>query len=270
MKKLLLVGVLIVGALWVCKRTNVCSYASTLWAKGQRAMKNQVPRQFELDRIRHEIDKLDADVQAMVGPVAEKQAAMKRLQREITTARENHQRMRQELLALTEKVESGARNIRRDDFGEECCTPEQAKAKLARAFALFKAADTNLKTREKLLAAQQKSINLALEQLRKIAEQKGLFEARLAQLQATEEHLGLQQVTSPLRVDEGRVADIKNTLDSIEQAQETEQEARILHGQFGPKTQGASSSCCPAVNTQEIRTFLNVPAGNNPKVANNK
>ena len=47
MKKILVIGVLVLGGLWVCKKTNLCSYASTLWAKGQRAVKGQVPRQFE-------------------------------------------------------------------------------------------------------------------------------------------------------------------------------------------------------------------------------
>src|SRR6516225_154946 len=103
MKKILVVGVLILGGLWVCKKTNLCSYASTLWAKGQRAVKGQVPRQFELDRIRNEVEKLDNDVRAMLGPIAEKQAAVNRLERQLKTARVEHKRMRESLIALTQK-----------------------------------------------------------------------------------------------------------------------------------------------------------------------
>ena len=130
--------------------------------------------------------------------------------------------------------------------------------------------NTSLKTRDQLLKAQQQSLQLAHEQLRRIAEQKGHFEARLAQLAATEEYLGLQQISSPLRIDEGRVADIKNTLDAIEQDQETAKEHRILEEQYGTRPNRAAEPCCPTVNTQEIRTFLGVPTNGQPKVASSK
>jgi multidrug efflux pump subunit AcrA (membrane-fusion protein) len=267
MKKILVIGVLVLGGLWVCKKTNLCSYASTLWAKGQRAVKGQVPRQFELDRIRHEIDKLDGDVRAMLGPIAEKQAAFKRLEREVKNARANRETMREGLLSLTRKVEAGTQTI---TWNETDYTLDQAKARLAREFVLFKALDTSLKTREQLLRAQQQSLQLAHEQLRRIAEQKGHFEARLAQLEATEEYLNLQAVSSPLRIDEGRVADIKNTLDAIEQGQETAKEQRILENQFGPRPNRPAEPCCPNVNTQEILNFLGVPTNGQSKVASSK
>jgi hypothetical protein len=267
MKKILVIGVLVLGGLWVCKKTNLCSYASTLWAKGQRAVKGQVPRQFELDRIRNEIEKLDNHVRAMLGPIAEKQAALKRLERDVKNARANRDRMREDLLSLTKKVEAGTETITWDD---QDYTLEQGKVRLAREFVTFKALDTSLKTREQLLAAQRESLRLAHEQLRRIAEQKGHFEARLAQLDATEEYLALQAVSSPLRIDEGPVADIKNTLDSIEQSQEVEKEKRVLESQFGSRPNTAAQPCCPAVNTQEIRSFLGVPTNGQAKVASSK
>src|SRR5436309_11861427 len=107
MKKILVIGVLVLGGLWACKKTNLCSYASTLWAKGQRAVKGQVPRQFELDRIRNEVEKLDGDVRAMLGPIAEKQATVNRLKGEVETARAEHKKMREHLLTLTRQVEAG-------------------------------------------------------------------------------------------------------------------------------------------------------------------
>jgi chromosome segregation ATPase len=263
MKKILVVGVLVIGGLWACKKTNLCSYASTLWAKGQRVVKGQVPRQFELDRIRNEIDKLDNDVRTMLGPIAEKQAALKRLKRDVETATANRDKLREELLSLTRKVESGEEPITWDDHN---FTLNQAKVRLAREFVRFKALDTSLKTRKQLLDAQQKSLDLAHEQLRRISEQKGHFEARLAQLEANEEYLNLQQIASPLRVDDNRVADIKNTLDAIEQGQEVEKEKRALEGQYSSRPSGPAQPCCPAVNTEEIRTFLGVPTSNRPKV----
>jgi chromosome segregation ATPase len=267
MKKYIVIGLLVVGGLWVCKKTNLCSYASTLWAKGARAVKAEVPRQFELDRIREEIEKLDADVRALLGPIAEKQAAIKRLEREVKTGRANHKQMREHLLALTRQVEAGQQQI---DIDGEDYTLDEARARLAQDFAAFKTLDSSLKSREELLTAQRHNVQLAHKQLRAISQQKASFQTRLAHLEATEEHLNLQQITAPLRVDQGRVADIKNTLDAVEQSQEVEKEKRILEGQFTTEPSRGRRSSQPTVNLQEIRTFLGVPAGTREKVASDK
>jgi DNA repair exonuclease SbcCD ATPase subunit len=267
MKKILVVGVLILGGLWACKKTNLCSYASTLWAKGQRAVKGQVPRQFELDRIRNEVEKLDSYVRGMLGPIAEKQAAVNRLANEVKTAQANHGKMREHLLTLTQQVEAG--NVDICCEGEKC-TLAGAKAKLALDFALFKAADVSLKSREQLLAAQRQNIALAHKRLSKIAEQKRNFELRLAQLEATEEHLNLEQVTAPLAMDQGPVPDIESTLNAIQHSQESEMIRRKLEEQYSSRPNTPLQPSLPTVNTQEIRGFLGVPTGTQPKVASSK
>jgi septation ring formation regulator EzrA len=257
MKKFVVIGLLVLGGLWVCKKTNLCSYASTLWAKGTRAVKGQVPRQFELDRVRNEIEKLDSDVRAMLGPIAEKQAANKRLEREIAIAKANHKTMRENLVTLTREVDAGTQPI---TFDGGSYTLDEARARLAVEFARFKTLDASLKSREALLAAQKQNVRLAHQQLGKIAEQKRHFEERLAQLAANEEYLNLQQIATPLRFDDCRVADIKNTLDAVEQSQDTEKEKRDLEGQYSTRRNGTPRSEAPAVNTQEIRNFLGLPA----------
>jgi chromosome segregation ATPase len=267
MKKFVVIGLLVIGGLWVCKKTNLCSYASTLWAKGARAVKGQVPRQFELDRIRNEIDKLDADVRAMLGPIAEKQAANKRLERQIADAEANHKTMRENLIALTREVDAGNQQIEFDGGSQ---TLAQARARLAVDFARFKTLDASLKSRKALLAAQRENVRLAHQQLSKIADQKRHFEERLAQLEANEEYLKLQQVATPLRFDDGRVADIKNTLDSVEQSQDTEKEQRALEGQYSTRRNGAQRSEVPTVNMQEVRNFLGLPSDTPAAVAKNQ
>jgi hypothetical protein len=266
MKKFLVIGLLVVGGLWVCKKTHLCSYASTLWNKGRQAVKGEIPRQFELDRIQNEIDKLDNDVRVMLGPIAEKQAALNRMQRDIEAKRVTHKDLRSAVLDLTQKVEAGGQV----SWDGDTLSPREARARLARLFARFKAVDKNLKIREQVLTAQKRAIQLAKEQLSKIAEQKSLFEARLAQLRANEEHLNLESIATPLRFDEGRVADIKNTLDAVEQGQEVEREKRTLETQYGSRPRTADEpECCPAVNTHEVRNFLGATT-TNEKVANNK
>jgi chromosome segregation ATPase len=275
MKKLVVIGLLVLGGLWVVNTDAVANskvgrWFRTLWAKGQASIESQlqIPRADEIARVREEVKKLDADIRGLLGPIAEKQAAINRLDREIKTARENLNTQRERLVALTQKVDAGTEQVSVDG---ENISLDEAKARLNHEFSLFKSRDANFKSREKLLAAQKQNVRYAHQQLTKILEQKREFEVRLAQLEAAEENLNLQQIASPLRVDPGRIADIKNTLDAIQQGQEVERQKRLLEEQYGTKlSNGTPPASTPTVNMQEIRSFLGVPASTPTKVAGSR
>src|SRR5271166_585009 len=111
MKKILLIGLIVVGGLFVLRKTSVCSYAGTLWSKVRQETKNQVPTKFELDRIRHEIASMDADIRNMLSPIAENMAAVKRLKRDIETTRGRLEEQKGSLLTMTKDLESNPQFI---------------------------------------------------------------------------------------------------------------------------------------------------------------
>jgi len=253
-KKLLVLGLIVVAGVWVFKKTNVTSYASTLWSNGVSCISSQVPREFEIDRVRREISRLDGDIRNHLGPIAEKMAQIKKLDRDIQSARVNLKEQREHLLALTKSVDTGEQLIVAD--GEEL-TLEQGKNRLAREFGIFKRGETHLKSQERLLEAQRKNLGSTHEQLSKMMEQKREFEIRLAQLEAQEAELKLARITTPLRVDDSRFADIRRTLDSIEQGQEVDQAELQLLQQYGSKlTPRLNSSSQTAPDVAAIRSYL--------------
>src|ERR1700726_1693692 len=105
MKKLLLIGLIVVGSLFVLKKTSLCSYAGTLWTQVRHEAKTQVPIKFELDRIRHEIGRMDADIRGMLSPIAENMAAVKRLKKDIEATRTRLEEQKSSLLTMTKDLE---------------------------------------------------------------------------------------------------------------------------------------------------------------------
>ncbi len=268
MKKLIVLSLLVLGGLFVLKKTNVGSYACTLWNNGRAAIQKQVPRQFELDRVRQEIQKLDTDVRNMLDPIAAKQYAVAQLEQQIKNARVDLNTRRTALLQLTSKVEAGQQQISHQN---DSLSHAEAKARLALDFARFKADDAHLKSREKLLAAQKKTLQLAHEQLTRIMQQKTEFEVRLAQLEAAEEDLNLKAITTPLRLDQTRVAEIKSTLDGVQKSQEIEAIKRSLEERYSGRPASQPTAAAPTVDLNEVRTFLGVPCcPEAPAVAENK
>jgi hypothetical protein len=250
-----------VGTWFECREGSGCDQHVAV-PKGAEARKQSI------ERVRKDIARLDSDVQALLGPIAEKQVALRRMEADIKTAQANHKQRREDLLALTKLVKAGTESIH---FQDEDYTLQEAKDRLTVDFADFKNLDAGLKAREQLLAAQKKSIRLAREQLARIVEQKRNFEVRLAQLEVTEEHLNLEEITTPLRTDRGRVAAIKNRLDAIQQSQDVAREIRNIAKEFLPRGSGNSTSNLPPVNPDDILNFLNGPRTTGaPSVASTK
>lgn len=255
MIKKIAVGVVIAMAcLWVAKKTNVTSYASTLIAKGQASVRGQIPRDLELARVQHEIQQLDRDYQGLLGPIAEKMASIKKLDREIAVARVSQQEQRQSLLALTASIDAKVSQI---SYNESNYTLDQAKVRLAKDFGNFRKLEANLTTKEKLLEAEAKNLAAIRDQLDKLTSQKREFEIRVATLEADEATLRVARIQTPLVTDDGRVADIKNTLDRIEHSQNVEQNEHILQQQYGSKIGDAQPQVqIRSVDVENIREYL--------------
>jgi chromosome segregation ATPase len=267
-KKIAIGAVIGLACLWVAKKTQVGSYASTVFAFSKEHIRGQIPRDLELARVQHEIQQLDRDYRGLLGPIAEKMAAVKKLEREIATAKANQQEQREELLALTKAVASKETQI---SYHGSTYYTEQAKVKLARDFATFKKLESHLASKEKLLDAETKNLAATRDQLDKLISQKREFEIRLAQLDAEEATLKVARIQTPLQTDEGRIADIKRTLDRIEHGQTVEQNQHVLEQQYGSKIGDAQPSVpVGTIDLDEIRGYLQGSSENTAKVVQSK
>lgn len=264
--KVAILAVLVGGGI-VAVRSS--SYLSTLWSNTQQAVARQVPRGLEIDRVRLQISKLDGDVRGLLGPVAEKMALVKKLEREVGNAQENLKVQREAVVALTREIENGEAVV--SVKGTEY-TLNQAKTKLGRDFTNLKRGETALKTQEKLLDAHRKNLQFTKDQLNIILDQKREFEVQLAQLEANEAELTVLRQVTPLKVDESRIADIKATLDSIRESQEIETNKRHLEQQWAPILQGqqpTTGARPTTVDLNEVKTYLGLNGEGN-RVADSK
>ena len=268
-KKLAVGAVIALACLWVAKKTHVGSYASTVIAFSKDQVRGQIPRDLELARVQHEIQQLDRDYQGLLGPIAEKMACIKKLEREIANAKANQLEQREELLALTKAVETKETPI---SYHGNTFGLDRAKVKLARDFAAFKRLEVNLASKEKLLEAEVKNLAATRDQLDKLISQKRDFEIRVAQLEAEEATLKLASIQTPLFTDDGRVADINRTLEQIAHGQEVEVTKRQLQQQYGSKIADAQPSNVQVgtLDLDEIRGYLQGTPETAVKVGQNK
>jgi len=231
---------LVVGALVLLKQIcpanpisrgvdKVFSYCKTAWVHLTHKAQEQVPLEFELDRIRNEIARLDDDMRGYLSPIAEEMATVKELKRRVKDTRATLKNDKISLLAMAKDLEEGKEYI---TYGDEEFSVEDVRAKLDRDFASYQRREAELKSQEKLLAAKEKSLRTARLQLSKLKSLKRDLEVKLAQLEAEVKTVRLAQTQDTYQVDDSRLADIKSSLADIEHRLEVEKSVIELHGQM--------------------------------------
>jgi len=241
---------LLVGAGVVAAKSS--SYVGTWVQNLRKHAACQVPRTFEIDRVRYQITKLDDEIKSRFGPIAEKMAEAEDLRAQVTVGRANLAKQTHQLEALTKQVEAGNELVLLDTTK---LNAKDAHTKMARDFQHFKQTKGMLEQKEKRLNALEATIAKSKQQIERLHTQKVEFERQLAELELREQELTLDRETAPARSDSGLVADIKSTLESIKRGQAVERNKSNLAREFEGKVPAAEVNT-PQVTPEEVRRCL--------------
>lgn len=248
-KKLMVVSLLVGAGVFAAKSS---SYVGTWVQNLRKQCVSQVPRSFEIDRVRYQITKLDDEIKSKFGPIAEKMAEADELSAQVKIARTNLDKQTQQLDALTKQVEAGSEFVILDTTK---LTAKAAQAKMARDFQFFKQTKSMVEQKEKRLTALEATIAKSKQQVERLHAQKVEFERQLAELELREQELNSDQGSASVRNDGGLVTDIKSTLDSIKRSQNVDRNKLNLAREFEGKT--AEVNTAPQVTPEEVRHYLN-------------
>src|SRR5439155_24677224 len=267
-RKLLVLGVLLVGGFWVVKHTSLASYVRVLWAHVRNDVRQSVPTRIELDRARVEIAAMDRDISNMLRPIAEHMATIKRLKKDIEATRARLAEQKTVLLTMTKDLEGDPTTV---EYGGELYTAERVRGKLQRDFDSYKRTEAAVASQEKLLEVKEESLTATREQLAKMIAKKRDYEVRLAQLDADEETLKIARMGTALKADDSRAGEIEAIFTQIERRHDVQRsELELLSGplasDFIPVDQ-RSRATPTKVDLRGIRGYLEgTPAPANPVV----
>jgi chromosome segregation ATPase len=215
MKKLLIIGIIGAVALFVVmKKTNVCSYAGTLFSQVSAEAKNSVPTKFELDRIRHEIAALDGDISQMVRPIAEYKVAIEKMRKDIDRNQAKIAEQKKTLLAVVEDLKGNPNEL---PFGGKMWKADKVRHQLSRSTESLKQREKQLKAQQQVLEAKEQALAATQDQLAKVIAKKREYEVRLAELEAEEETLAVARIGTEFKFDNSRATHIEESLATAEQ-----------------------------------------------------
>ena len=206
--------------------TDLFSYANTACENVREAVKSEITPEFELDRIRNEIDELMPEIRQHMTVVAEQSVDVKDLDRSIAAKQTKLAKQKDAILALRSDL-SGARD--QFTYRHVSYTRGEVESDLADRFEAFRIGEEAVSRDQQILAAQkqtlranQKKLDSMMGRKQDLAVQVSRLEARLKTIQATEAVNSIEVDDSKLSHVEEMISQLNHSLDVRESLLETQ------------------------------------------------
>jgi len=154
-KKLVIGTVVAAAGLGVLSWAGLTSYPATIANKVRATFKKQVPLEFEIERLHYQVNQLVPDMKKHLSTIAEEMVAIENLKEEVADTRTNLSKQKENVLTMKKDLETGAAKI---NYGGRSYSAVRIREKLNRDFASYQRCAAELKSKEQLLEAKERSL----------------------------------------------------------------------------------------------------------------
>ena len=187
LKKVLLGSAILVGSGALLFGTSGVSYIKTGYHNLRDTIKEQIPLDVEISRVRDMIRELKPEIASNLKVIAREEVEVARLQREVQAKSESLVKSKQAILKLKDDVQSGAKFV---SYGGKSWDMEQVKKDLASRFKNYQTQEATAEKVEKILSAREKNLEGARRKLDEMLAASELYSTHRHRLAAH----GLQEI----------------------------------------------------------------------------
>jgi peptidoglycan hydrolase CwlO-like protein len=209
--------------------TKVGSYFGTAWKQVRQSASNQVPIEFEIERLKNEISQLMPDLKKNLSIVAEEMAAVERLEKDIQTTQGNMEKQKGTLLTMARDLETKETSF---IYGPKVYSRDDVARKLTLDWKSYRICESELKTKEQVLDAKKRALAAAKEQLNSIKEQEQQLKLQIAELEAELKNVRLAQTKSRFSIDDSRLSEVKRSIEELRFRLDKERKEATLQAEF--------------------------------------
>ena len=230
-KKLGIVAIAVVAGLFLLNTTNLGSYAGTMFKKMKHSVHNQVPLDFEIERVKNDVSQLVPDMRKHISEIAQEMVAVDNLKADVANTRVELAKQKSEILTMRSDLEN-AKNVKTITYNSIDFPVSRVREKLSTKWQAYKVGEESLKSKERLLEAREESLSVARDQLGAMRSKKEQLEVEVARLEAEMKNLRLAQTKSNFQFDDSRLARINASLASIRDRLKVESTEMALRGTY--------------------------------------
>jgi hypothetical protein len=226
-KKLVFLTAMVIGGIAVFNSFK--PGAVSVWGNRiKHRLERKLSPEFELARIRDQIKELTPDMHKHIGKIADEMVQVEALEKRVGEAQVKLAGMKQEVTAMTTALEHGEKGYVSYTGRTVPLTPVQVRKKLRE----YQESERSVESQKKMLEARKQSLESARQQLVEIKRQKEELELYVTEFQAKIDELKLEQTRSKVALDDSRLAEIKESLEKLQQRVEAERIKANLTKEF--------------------------------------
>jgi hypothetical protein len=205
------------------------SYVRTAWHRVASDFKASVPVDFEIARIRGELEQLGPEMRQNLDAVAKETVDVQNLKQDIVDGKASLEHQKKNIMTMKADLESGNKTI---VYGGIDYPASRIRDKLSRDFEAYKVADKAVQVKEKLLEQKEKALAAHKDQIAQSASVKEQLEVELARLEAEYQMVKVAETKSPVQFDGSRLANIKTSVKDLQNRIKEMEERQKLQAQF--------------------------------------
>lgn len=207
------------------------SYLRTVGKNVQQAVKSEIRPEFELGRIRNEVDHLMPEIRRHMTVVAEQSVDLKDMEREVAEKEAGLKGQKEAILALRTDLDSG-----RDRFTYRAVsyTRGEVEADLAQRFEIYRSAEDSLRRDTQILTAHRETLHANQRKLDTMLSKKQDLIVKVAQLEARLKQVQAAEAVSLVscEIDESKLTHVENMIKEMNRQLDVRQSMLENEGQL--------------------------------------
>jgi peptidoglycan hydrolase CwlO-like protein len=208
---------------------DVVSYIRTGAHTVRKAVKAEVPLEFEIERARNLVEHLVPDIRKCMHVIAEQQVEVEHLQQQIARRESDLGQQKGAMLTLRNDLDSGKAVF---VYASHTYSTKDVKRDLATRFDRYKAAEEILQADQKILVARKQNLTANQDKLQGLMQAKKDLEVKLEQLQARMETIRAAETVSQLAIDDSQLSRARQLIDDLNKQLDVKQKVLDAEGQF--------------------------------------
>ena len=192
--------------------SDMFSYANTACDNVRNAVKSEITPEFELDRIRGEIDELMPEIRQHMTIVAEQSVDIKDLQRGIDKKSANLNSQKDAIIALRSDLSGQSSSF---TYRQVSYTRGEVEADLAERFDSFRRGEDAVQRDRQILSAQRQTLRANQQRLDSMLTRKQDLALHVSQLEARLKTIQASEAVNNIEVDDTKLARVENMIKDL-------------------------------------------------------
>ena len=208
---------------------DLVSYARTAGESVRRAVKREVPLEFEVQRAREMVENLVPDIRECMHVIAEQQVDLENLTEAINSREDSLKKQEESILALRTDLDSGENSF---VYAGRSYTTNEIRRDLSHRFDRFKTAKNRMKGDRQILDARKTQLRANQEKLDNMLAEKQNLAVQIEQLEARLKSVQAAQITSTIEFDDSQLSRAKTLIRELNKQLDVRTKMMDAQGKF--------------------------------------